>query len=504
MPSLRVIPVSHPRLQPLLAGLCVLALGSLVFTLAQMSIDPRITAPAGQHNLAQLRGLWLTAGACWLALTAWWLLLPPASERTHTRVRSTAVILFIALVARLVVIFTHTPMLSDDIYRYLFDGRNLAAGINPYLPVPGERTAAETQAWPGERETVVRINNPPLSTIYLPASQWVFMVGGAIANVFEFDVDAVAITFRLLFVCIELVGMLLIATALAQRNRSAWLLALYAWHPLPLIEIAGSGHQDIIGIVLLLGALVLFAHRPHATWRWTTALAMSILVKPMGLAVAVTMLRRRSLKTWLACAITGVLAGLVIAAPLLLTQNAEPLKHLFDTASQFSLKWASFGSVYEPVLWLTERLHPSINSDTAPNERVARLVCLGLVGLTVAVVFFSRLNVWDAARVLLLAMLLFSTTAHPWYLLWAFALLPIAPSPTIWIASLTMLGTYMVWGYRADDSGHLVWGAPAWTAVAVYFPVYGSLLVDWSRRLLGAPHQAAVQSSLTTNRKDSP
>ena len=65
-----------------------------------------------------------------------------------------------------------------------------------------------------------------------------------------------------MFVGFELVMMALLVLALRSTKRSAWWLALYAWHPLPLTEIAASGHQDIIGIALIVAALLVYTATP--------------------------------------------------------------------------------------------------------------------------------------------------------------------------------------------------------------------------------------------------
>jgi hypothetical protein len=71
-----------------------------------------------------------------------------------------------------------------------------------------------------------------------------------------------------------------------------------------------------------------------------------------------------------------------------------------------------------------------------------------------------------------LAMVLLSPAAHPWYLLWALAVIPAAPSSAVWVASLTL-----PWGYVAlGDTDE--WLVPAWVMVAAYAPIYAALAVE--------------------------
>ncbi len=151
-------------------GWAIASLAALVIALANLQIDRSPTAAAGAQNLRALWPFWIASASGWASLTALWMLLRrgPAEgwgRRTHQAI----VILAVAIAARGAVVVTHEPSLSDDIYRYLFDGRNTAAGRNPYLQTPQE--SADER---GSSALGPLVNNPELHTIYLPTSQWVF------------------------------------------------------------------------------------------------------------------------------------------------------------------------------------------------------------------------------------------------------------------------------------------------------------------------------------------
>ncbi|MCZ6850958.1 MAG: hypothetical protein O7F17_04890, partial [Planctomycetota bacterium] len=113
---------------------CAIAsLAAVVWCLAGMTIDRTPTPEAGQANLAALWPFWIASACAWASLTAMWILLrrTPVGRSVVGFGRSVLLILTIAVGARVAVLFTHEPALSDDVYRYVFDGRNAAAGINP-------------------------------------------------------------------------------------------------------------------------------------------------------------------------------------------------------------------------------------------------------------------------------------------------------------------------------------------------------------------------------------
>jgi hypothetical protein len=217
-------------------------------------------------------------------------------------------------------------------------------------------------------------------------------------------------------------------------------------------------------------ALVLYTSSPVKIARWIGALAPAVLVKPIVLPIAAILLRGRSWLAWVKALVVGAMICAILAAPLLLTHGGEPLANLRATAERFSLKWAHFGSVYEPLLKGIETLTPDWGND--PQEQLARAICIGLLGLVILGVFLRGRSAWRDCAWIFLAMVLLSPAAHPWYLLWALILVPVAASPTVWVASLTL-----PWGYAAyaDPEG---WAVPGWLMLASYVPIYATLLVE--------------------------
>lgn len=459
------------------------SLAALVVVLARLSIDPTGTSAAAAANLHALWPLWISSASAWAGLTGVWLALrrvgPPDS-----RLAAVLIVLGVAVAARVAVVVTHVPQLSDDIYRYAFDGRNLAHGVNPYLVRPEDRVDASPR-WPGEPELAGRINNPELYTIYLPASQWVFAATAWVTPSVA-SPDANGRVFRGTFIAFDALAIGLLLTAVLRAGRSAWWATLYAWHPLPLAEIAGSGHQESIGIALLLGAIVL-AERSRV-WRWTAVLAVSSLVKPVVLPVAAFILKGRRLRSWGLSVVAGAAVCAVVAGPLLFTHDGEPLRNLLETVQRFRLKWAHFGSVYEPLLTAIEVIRPAWNNDQ--QEILARGICVALLAVIILTVWARRrpwdpAPVWSTARIIFLAMVLLSPAAHPWYLLWALALVPMAPGSAVWMASLTLPWGYAAWGHVAPD-GTAEWGVSPWLMAAAYGPVYAALLLE------GVGHKASA------------
>jgi hypothetical protein len=469
-PAARLIPV-------IAVAWAVGSLAGLVAVLAGLDIDRGTTLAAAEANMRALWPLWVVSASGWAALTAVWLLLcrgagQPQPGRSK---RVVWLIVGVAVLARLAVLATHEPALSDDVFRYTFDGRNLAHAVNPYVVRPQERIQAD-ERWPGEAAAAALTNNPELYTIYLPVSQWAFAGAGLLTPSAWSGPQAAARVYRAVFIAFDCAVIGLLLLALRRAGRSPWWAALYAWHPLPVTEIAGSGHQEPVGIALLVAALVVAAPTLRRVWPWTGLLALSAMVKPVVLPVAAFVLKGQGWRTWTLSLATGIVVCAAVAAPLWATGDGRAMSNFLETSDRFRLKWAHFGGVYEPVLWTVERVCSGCPGDQ--QEVWARRVCLAvLAAIVVGAWWRLKDDTWNATRIMLTAMVLLSPAAHPWYLLWALALVPMAFGSAAWVASLTL-----VWGYAAlghvTPEGTAEWGVSPWVMVAAYAPVYTAFAAD--------------------------
>ncbi len=445
-------------------------LGGVAVTLGRLHLDPLASIDAAEANLRMLWPFWIASASCWAALTWLWVTVrraPPGGGP-----RPVLIVIGVAVAARVIVLVAGEPALSDDVHRYAFDGGNLAHGVNPYTVRPQDRLddPAFAERWSGEADLLPRMNNLDMTTIYLPTSQWVFAATPSSSTR----------VYRVVFTAFDVAVIALILVALARAGRSPWWAALYAWHPLPLAEIAGSGHQESLGVLLLVGMLLAADRFPRRVWAWTGLLAAAVLVKPVVLPVAAFVLRTQRWRAWVLSLAVGAVVCTTLAAPLLFTDGGEPIRQLMETADRFRLKWAHFGSVYEPLLWSIEAVRPDWNNDR--QEILARRICTALVAAVFLGLWWrGPLSLWGRTRLLLLAMVLLSPTAHPWYMLWALAMVPMVPGAATWIASLTLSWGYVAWAHVARD-GTVGWGVSPWIMLGAYAPIYAMLALLLYRR----------------------
>jgi hypothetical protein len=161
------------------------------------------------------------------------------------------------------------PLLSSDIYRYVWDGRVQATGINPYRYVPADPALAALR----DATIYPRINRADYAvTIYPPVAQMFFFIVTRIA-------ESVTVM-RVAFLACDVVTATAIWLLLRRLGRPATRLVPYLWHPLPIWEIANSGHIDALMVALMMTGLWLLIGGKEL--RGVAMIAAGALAKPFA------------------------------------------------------------------------------------------------------------------------------------------------------------------------------------------------------------------------------
>jgi hypothetical protein len=328
------------------------------------------------------------------------------------------------------------PDLSEDLWRYLWDGGVGRAGISPWALAPDDPSLAGLAP-----ALKARVAHREIRSVYPPAAQAVFRTAG-----FEERPWILKAVFSAADVAI--VALLARAAPVAGAGWSA--AALYAFHPLPITETAGQGHLDALGVALLVAAVANAAGRRKVASG--VALALSVMTKYVSAAAALPLFRRGGWRA--AFAAVAVAAGLWLAAT---RGGVSPAGGMDQYATRWEFNSGLYPAVYRGVdaARLPDRAKASFlawkarHRDPAWTQRVFPLfypaffarAILG-VGLLLVLVFIAiRVrDLWAAVLGSVGALLLFAPTLHPWYALWV---LPFAAARRnaafLWLAAMTPL-----------------------------------------------------------------
>lgn len=378
-------------------------------------------------------------------------------------------ILGIAALLRLLFL-VRPPELSDDVYRYLWDGLTTLGGANPFALAPAAvHPAGAALAW-----LRPLVNHPDLVTIYPPAAQLLFAGGAALGGT-VFGLKA-------LFAVLDLGACALLLRVLSDRGLPAWRAALYAWHPLPVFEIAGSGHVDGVGLAFFVLALALLG--PGAGLRRTAgaggALAAAVLTKlfPLVWAPGLVALAGRRRAAWL-------VAGAGVTAAALCAPFAPELANALPTLGTYARHWEFSGFAFRSLRALLG------SGDAA---RVATAALFALSCLAAYAPLRRRQDdeaVFRALAAVTFAFLLLTPTLHPWYALPLAGLLPLAPGPGALVLSAAVFLAYRVLpGYALLGE----WVESDLVAAAVFASGVAALALGaWARRWPAHASRAMTQ-----------
>jgi len=323
-----------------------------------------------------------------------------------------------------------TPPLSTDLHRYAWDARVQASGINPYRYPPGDGRLAELR----DREVWRGINLKSWRTVYPPGAEMSYLAARG-----AFGTGVRATTWLFLLAEAAAIGLLLLV--LSRMHAPLERVALLAWHPLAVSEIAANGHVDAIALAAVAGLLAAWQARRFALAG--VAVALGALVK-LGPGLLVLALARRGGRRFV-----GASLGLVALAyvPYL---GAGTL--IVGSIADYVDRQRFGGSLY----WLTSM---------ALGDLATALV-LGTVLLAIAVVVALRVHdaVEQLARSCLLvlgSLMLVAGYVQPWHALVLLPLLVVTAAPGwLWLTgALPLL-------YLFDDGA-----LPTWVRPVIYVPL---------------------------------
>ncbi len=321
------------------------------------------------------------------------------------------------------------PGVDDDIHRYVWDGRVQRLGYNPYIVVPSDPALAGLHT--PETRT---LNNPEVPSPYPAGAQLFFRAVTSIhESTFALKVAFVICDFAIVFVLLDILR--------RTRQGEHWVLA-YAWHPLLAIEVAGSGHVDIVGVLLLLVSAASLVRR----WRAVAAISFGLAVAVKFLPIVLLPLywKRVRLRDAALAAI-----GIALLYVPFLNHGRIPIGSLGTYVQRFRFN--------DPVFATLERV--------AAPQFVAGLALL--VGFLTAIWMRKKPAEGSAEAFAwpMAASLFCAPVVYPWYLLWILPFLRSTSTLPILVWTLSILPTYYVWHLRTVGRPWLV---PDWIVILEY------------------------------------
>ena len=372
-----------------------------------------------------------------------------ATPKFERRISRRVVVIGLVLAAVWHIEFLRLPAgADDDIHRYVWDGRLQRLGYNPYIVVPSDPAVSGLHT-PETRS----LNNPDVPSPYPAGAQLFFHAVTAIQeSTFALKVAFVVCEFAIVFVLLDLL----------RGKQGAHLVLAFAWNPLLAIEVAGSGHIDIVGALLLLVSAAALVRRWRAIAAVGLGLALAVKFLPIVL-VPLYWKRVRIRDAALAAAVVGLLY-----VPFL-DHGRIPIGSLGTYVQSFRFNGPVFAALHQVA---------------PPQLLVGLAVLVGLVTATwlrsAAPELSPDVFAWPMAASLLCAPVVF-----PWYLLWLLPFLTSASTLLIILWTVSIFPTYVMWHLRTLGRP---WGSlPSWVMLLEYGCVAIAAVIIALRRIPESP-----------------
>lgn len=364
------------------------------------------------------------------------------------------------LVFRLTV-FPLDPGLSEDLYRYRWQGKLQAAGGNPYTETPEDPRWQELRdaTWP-------RVNRKNLPSVYGPVLEHLYNGYYRLATWVEPDESRQAWLFKIPFALLELGVAAVLSRLLAAMSLPRHWLLIYLWSPLVVVEYWAQGHNDPLAILLVLLALLAALKN---RWHWAfAALTAATLSKFWPAVLFPFFLLQRVEGRW-----SFRWKSALVSLPIAVAVSWPYLRGIYNVTELlegFAGGWRNNDSLYAIVYWAAEE----------DFERGAMMVTR-LLAAALILLWSLQLPLVKAAKWAVVLLLFFSANCFPWYLGWMIPFLAIYPNAALllWTA-LVALAYQVLIGYEILG----VWKDSDEFRLLEYLPVYALLLSSGAVRRL--------------------
>lgn len=354
-----------------------------------------------------------------------------------------------AILLRLVFLFAY-PALSDDFWRYLWDGRLASFGISPYQFLPSELLQQPIFEQAHLAQIYPHLNSPNFYSVYPPVQQAIF----CFANFFFTDnLTAALCLLHLVAIALDMGIIILLLKCCELLKKSANAVFFYAFNPMIIIELHGNLHTEITMMFFLVLALYFILQKRHDV----SAIGFSLAVGAKFLPLMLLPLLLRRLWFWKGvkyCLIVAII-NLFLLLPFFdieLLQKIQSSMQLYFTYFEFNAciyYLVRYGIIHE--YWWIWDYHHEYFLDKLWIENALRKDWYAVWRSTLPIItlaFILLLSFWQNStnkntsfflrRILFIytCYILFSTTVHPWYI-----------SPLLLLAVLTPYRYPMFWSY---------------------------------------------------------
>lgn len=287
------------------------------------------------------------------------------------------------------------PATSPDVYRYIWEGKVLYNGYNPYQYSPDADNLENLRD-----EVYNKVTFKNMSSIYPPAAQLVFFLGYSLTGNSPTGL-------KLIYLLCEIITMIFMLKLLYLKKKNLNFIILYAWLPLPLMEYFVNAHIDVVGIMFLV-LFIYFLEKENMIVS-VVAFTFSFLIKLYPIFLIPLLVKKLRARRFIYYIATFVIISVLFYFPFI---NGS--LSVTDALMRYVNKWEFNASVYYLL------------TAFFPDRETARVICGILLFISIGYIALYYKDFIKGIFGVLLAVVIFSPVLYPWYLGWIAALNPFA------------------------------------------------------------------------------
>ena len=370
----------------------------------------------------------------------------PKDDKPYLPSVSLPVFIIVAGIIFRITLMPSIPATSPDVYRYVWEGKVVLNGFNPYQHAPDDPQLSHLKSVIWEK-----VGFKSMAGIYPPVAQVAFVLGYLISG------DAPNVWgIKLVYLLCEIFTLIFLLKLLRLKKVNPGYIVLYAWMPVPVMEYFINAHIDVVGITFLI--MFLYYMEKGKFNLSAVFFALSFLSKFYPLMLFPLLIKKAGIKKLIPFTLIFLMVTSLFYIPFITKDFA-----IKNALSMYLSRWEFNGSIYNLI---------KIFSD----GQTARIICGILLLVTIGIISVSYRDFVKGSFGILLSFIIFASTVYPWYLGWMAAVNPLVSFYSVFsllftvnFSNFTPLGK--VW--------HEYWRV----LVIEYIPFFILLYIDFHKRI---------------------
>ncbi len=370
-------------------------------------------------------------------------------------------LLGLAIIARIALV-GNFPNLSDDVYRFIWDGHAWHAGLHPFAHLPKDIIGASASL---SQELFDQLNSQGYFSIYPPLAQLIFWIATSIEGATLHTSAVIMKAFHCVF---DIGAIFLIYKLLPKFNLEKKWLLLYALNPLIIIELIANLHHEGIVIFFIMFCFLLLKSEKIALAGVAMASAIATKILPI-LFCPLIFFYLKGTKRWVFTCVTFV-STVILFIPLI--QDVSIITNILESADLYLRKFEFNGGLYYLYRAFGQAIYGYNTIHTLGPLLMGTSAFLILYIATLPL--YKKVTSDDLPILMMMtyaSYVLLSITIHPWYVALLIPLCLLTPyrSPILWSGLILM--TYI--NYNFD-----VYREQLWVVAIEYILVYGYIIYE--------------------------